>query len=59
MKLTPIVNFINILQAAFAPISFCQKIKRNMDVTSAGLTLAITLPRTNFDRVEFGPTGPG
>jgi hypothetical protein len=27
MKLTPAVNFINILRAAFAPILFCQKIK--------------------------------
>jgi len=26
MKLTPVVNFINILQAAFALIFFCQKI---------------------------------
>jgi hypothetical protein len=27
MKLTPVVNFINILKAAFAPIFFCQKIQ--------------------------------
>jgi len=26
MKLTPVVNFTNILQAAFSPIFFCQKI---------------------------------
>jgi len=28
MKLKPVVNFINILQAAFAPISLCQKITK-------------------------------
>jgi len=28
MKLTPVVNFINILQAAFAPIFFFQKITK-------------------------------
>jgi hypothetical protein len=27
VKLTPAVNFINILQAAFAPIFFCQKLQ--------------------------------
>jgi len=28
MKLTPVVNFINILQAAFALIFFCQTITK-------------------------------
>jgi len=27
IKFTPVVNFINILQAAFAPLFFCQKIQ--------------------------------
>jgi len=34
MKWTPVLNFINILQAAFAPIFFCQKItKPNCNIT--------------------------
>jgi len=28
VKLTPVVNFTNILQAAFAPILLCQKITK-------------------------------
>jgi len=42
VKLTTVVNFINILQAVFAPILFCQKITNPNCITREKLSKALS-----------------